>query len=698
MAITFVGFDGDVFTTTQSPVTDPPAGIQDGDIILAIFTSNTVHDSSGTPPTGWTKIAEVDENSDSSTSVFWKRASSEGATTWTNIFATTETGLWATVAYRGCVASGDPQDATATTETSTSGTAKDTPSITTVTANAMVIGIIGTDPPDNALTFTWDGGIDERVDGTGTSNAYIAVGDKILASPGATTLGGDLSAADTAAEFTIALKPASGAQTISAAQTTETDTANALTRVKSKALGQNTETDTAQALTKLKQKAIGQTAETELAQAIQEVKSDVLGQPSETDLAQPITWNPKKRILGQPSETDSAQAVTWNPKKRIIGQATETETAQPITRLATPRRILITWAEITLPEASDTTELSQAVETELAQAVTAKKTKTLGTAYEQGALYPGAPVYPGGPYFPLGDSGAMPINATRSFAIGQAQETDTAQAIAESESIGQPVETDTAQPITRKKSVTLGQATETDTAQALAGGGNLRRILVTWAEISLPQGAPVTTLGQAEETEQALPITVVQAGAAPEIAASALIWLWGDEEPSGIPVTVNRVTETELAQPIAIKKTKAIGQATETDTAGTAEAFRFIPVGQAQETELAQPITPIGGDTPIPIGQVTETETAMPVTWKMVRLVGMVEDTQVALDVFAIGGLDLAPEQCDDLDLTPLNDGFDAIYPGSTTYPSSTAYPSEGSDQLGNLTSETEDALVLVPA
>lgn len=117
-------------------------------------------------------------------------------------------------------------------------------------------------------------------------------------------------------------------------QTSEADLAQALTRIKLKALGQALEIDLAQALNRLKTRTLGQTTETDLAQALNRLKAKTLGQTSETDLAQPVIRTGAPIPIGQASETDLAQAIAWAPKRRLINQVFEIDLAQLITLLA----------------------------------------------------------------------------------------------------------------------------------------------------------------------------------------------------------------------------------------------------------------------------------------------------------------------------------------------------------------------------
>ena len=418
--------------------------------------------------------------------------------------------------------------------------------------------------------------------------------------------------------------------------------------------------------------------------------------------------------FGQPYFGQGAPTLA-PPQVVSVAQAAETDAAQVLTVVtSTAREAIVSWAELAKPVgAASSTVLGQAIETDTAQALGTTHFVPVDRAYEQGALYPATSTP--GEVFPLSNSGALPISATPSFIIGQATETDLAQAIGANVAIGQAVETQLAQAITEVKGDVLGQATETDTAQSLAGG-NVREAIVSWAEIALPSGTPITVLGQAQETELAQTVTPSQGGT-PRVAAAGLIFMWGDPVSLGQIVVLGQATETETPQPLTAKKTVHIGIATSgtpyggfgygeglyggypgSDFAQPITVFQSLSLGIAVETDTAQAITVAGGGDTIPIGQVFETDVAQPITWKRVRLVTQVLETDQALAIEALGGFDLRPLDCDDLNLEAVPD-FAALYPSNLTFPSDMTYPSGGSDNLDdNLDSETCDDLVLVPA
>lgn len=212
--ISFVAASGGNFSATRSPTTvAEPAGCADNDILLVYFSTDTDHSTNGAPPAGWTKVAEIQDGTDTGLSCFWKRRSGAESATWTNIFAANESGRWIMLAYRDCITTGSPLDVAAITGTETA-TAWDTTTITPVTDRCMVVAAFGADPAADPRLFTWDAGITERIDSHTTPTgqnallAYITIGDKLVTPAAGTTLGGDVNSTDTAAWIALALKPA----------------------------------------------------------------------------------------------------------------------------------------------------------------------------------------------------------------------------------------------------------------------------------------------------------------------------------------------------------------------------------------------------------------------------------------------------------------------------------------------------------
>jgi len=196
-------------SATASPTISYPTAVAN-DIWLCAIVTDTIHDSTGTPPTGWTKLYEVDVLTDTSTSVFWKRATgSEGASEeWTSIFAATERGAVAVVAYSGCTTSGSPIEDSAQDVSASPTNTPTTPSVTTSGTNRMIVGFFGADMI-GGVTHTPNGSDNERAElqATGSLGTVVAL-DRFEASAGSYTLSATASAGtDTYANIGIALKP-----------------------------------------------------------------------------------------------------------------------------------------------------------------------------------------------------------------------------------------------------------------------------------------------------------------------------------------------------------------------------------------------------------------------------------------------------------------------------------------------------------
>jgi hypothetical protein len=175
-----------------------PSGLANNDILL--FMLYKQNSAAVTYPAGFTEVAAIASGTSFWLYVAWKRASSESGTytfSWTG-----STWRYSMLgAYSGCITSGSPMDATPTTLATASETNVITcPSITTATANALVIPF----------------GADYNLDVTGaTLSGYtvredvlpILVSDAIKAAAGATgTLAYSRTGTDRTGGVTIALK------------------------------------------------------------------------------------------------------------------------------------------------------------------------------------------------------------------------------------------------------------------------------------------------------------------------------------------------------------------------------------------------------------------------------------------------------------------------------------------------------------
>jgi hypothetical protein len=122
-----------------------PTGTVDGDIMVAFLVQVRAGSatSAPTPPSGWAQIATYQTVFDAANtlyaraSVWWKRASSEGANyTWT--FTETNNNQAVIASYSGCIASGNPVDVSSGNSASSGNTATAT-GVTTTVADTRLI-------------------------------------------------------------------------------------------------------------------------------------------------------------------------------------------------------------------------------------------------------------------------------------------------------------------------------------------------------------------------------------------------------------------------------------------------------------------------------------------------------------------------------------------------------------------------------
>ena len=139
MAVSFVSSSSNKSTTTSVVVT-APTGIQDGDILVVIFSA--YRSTSAAPGTltasGWTQAGARTTGTYYKSAIFWKRASGESGNY--TFSATSATQMQAAIGvYRGCVASGTPTDGVSDTAYVTSNTTVRAASIIPTVANGFFI-------------------------------------------------------------------------------------------------------------------------------------------------------------------------------------------------------------------------------------------------------------------------------------------------------------------------------------------------------------------------------------------------------------------------------------------------------------------------------------------------------------------------------------------------------------------------------
>lgn len=144
MAIVFRAASTNTTYTAVTTVTlTAPAGVTATDIVLAVFGSTGAGRASQpsiTAPAGWTLAkAQVDATNFGDLSVFWALGNVNFANAFTIGNGANVSGSCFSLAYTG-VNNSTPMDATAVGQNNVAGTTETAPSISTVTANAWLVG------------------------------------------------------------------------------------------------------------------------------------------------------------------------------------------------------------------------------------------------------------------------------------------------------------------------------------------------------------------------------------------------------------------------------------------------------------------------------------------------------------------------------------------------------------------------------
>ena len=164
-------------TGTSSTVTKP-TGTADNDILIAIASNRVASDM--TAPAGWTALVGQKSVSSNihSTTVWWKRASSEGAD-YTFTWATSGLYRITISAFSGCITTGSPFEDTDYTTNASPTTTHTLPAMTSAGANRLAVGMISAmDDANSSISFTVASGYTETQDAAGVighEGSYIAV-------------------------------------------------------------------------------------------------------------------------------------------------------------------------------------------------------------------------------------------------------------------------------------------------------------------------------------------------------------------------------------------------------------------------------------------------------------------------------------------------------------------------------------------
>ena len=302
-----------------------PAGLAAGDLLIAVIQANGFPGAWASVPSGWTSLGRL--STVDTGEAWWRIATgSEGAT------ELTFTGGGNTQ-YSGTCAAFSGVDGTTPVEASAlatlaSGTTYTSPSVTSLSAGAMLVQAWGADLNANSSLTPVTSGLAVAGQRTqGSTFILSGITYKLEASAAAYTYQVSHGAAAIGAQgWALALKPAAGGIAIAIARAPETDSAQALVRAKARAIAAPTESDTARALVSGKARAIAAALEADSAQALVRAKARAIAAPTETDTARALS-PAKARAIAAALEADSAQALV-RAKARAIAPAIEADAAR----------------------------------------------------------------------------------------------------------------------------------------------------------------------------------------------------------------------------------------------------------------------------------------------------------------------------------------------------------------------------------
>lgn len=313
-------------------------------------------------------------------------------------------------------------------------------------------------------------------------------------------------------------------------QPTETDSTTAMGGPKTKAITQATETDTGQHPSAVRTRGTSQATETDTSTALGHTRAHAMGQPNEADTGN--TVKPRRtHVTSQPSETDTALSPT-HTRSRLTGQPTESDISQPITRHRTH-------------------SIGQPSETDTGSATA--HSKTVRTSQPSEGDVANAIISPGRKLNqPSEADTATHVTCVRIKVLSQATEADSAALLAHTRlrPIGQPSETDTATAIARIRTRTLGQPSESDSATSFSSSE--RKAIL-----------------QASDTSVAFAITAR----------------------TFRHVQTSQATESDSTNIVSTRRTHLFTQAVETDLARHTGANPLATIHTASEADIAFTVT-----------------------------------------------------------------------------------------------------------
>jgi len=291
-----------------------PAATVAGDLLIGLFASR--HSGTVTSPSGWTVLdAPVGDGYYSnavSHLVVCRRAAQAGdggtTATWTADGGVNKNNCGIILRITGHDST-TPINVQAELN-SPASTSQSWPTVTTTVDDCLILYPGGYDTA--TVSQTPDAAVTEHCDfqQSASDNAQRLVGSsETKATAGTTTSRTSTMSASTAVrKVTIAIAPGGAGQSAAVGTATETDTALALNRAKTRAVGIAAETDSALAVAAAKTRIVGVAAETDTGLPIGRVKTRAIGTASESDSALQL-GRIHARALGIAAETDSALLI-----------------------------------------------------------------------------------------------------------------------------------------------------------------------------------------------------------------------------------------------------------------------------------------------------------------------------------------------------------------------------------------------------
>jgi hypothetical protein len=313
-----------------------------------------------------------------------------------------------------------------------------------------------------------------------------------------------------------------GPFSINLTRVVETDTARALTRVKSKSVARVTETQTVRALTHPKSRTLTRIIETSAARALSHLKVLAIGRVTETSAARALT-RLKSFALARITETNAARTL-GRSKFATLGRVTETQTSRALTtagaKFISLTRVTETQIVRTLSSIKKLL-LARVLETNAARTITPTRFKNLVRVTENNA--------------------ARSLAAAKKFAqLQRIIESDLARALTTSGnkliSVLRVTETNAARALARSKQAPIARVTETETVRALSSFkvSSISRVI----EVSSPRSL--------SSSHSSLIARVIENGTARPLTFK-------------FTHTLGRVTEVNIARPIFAQLKSTLG-------------------------------------------------------------------------------------------------------------------------------------------